>query len=159
MEIGEIEIAKQRCESVIRTIENLPLSTAITASCRRTLLKLASSELSFLSSLSSDPSPKPLRFSIFNHLFLLSLSLALILTLIFFPQSVSTLATLNQWYGFYSFRLSPAFRAFANRFLFRLVAFMLISFVLSEKFLYGSSSLIETLGTSPGTVIAMEAKV
>ncbi|VYS50901.1 unnamed protein product [Arabidopsis thaliana] len=64
MEIGEIEIAKQRCESVIRTIENLPLSTAITASCRRTLLKLASSELSFLSSLSSDPSPKPLSVNI-----------------------------------------------------------------------------------------------
>ncbi|KAG7589973.1 hypothetical protein ISN44_As07g021900 [Arabidopsis suecica] len=64
MEIGEIEIAKQRCESVIRTIENLPLSTAITASCRRTLLKLASSELSFLSSLSSVPSPQPLSVNI-----------------------------------------------------------------------------------------------
>ncbi|CAH8258039.1 unnamed protein product [Arabidopsis lyrata] len=64
MEIGEIEISKQRCESVIRTIENLPLSTAITASCRRTLLKLASSELSFLSSLSSVPSPQPLSVNI-----------------------------------------------------------------------------------------------
>ncbi|CAH2067060.1 unnamed protein product [Thlaspi arvense] len=64
MENGEIETAIKRCESVIRTIEHLPLSTAITASCRRTLLKLASSELSFLSSLASDPSPQPLSVNI-----------------------------------------------------------------------------------------------
>lgn len=64
MEIEEIETAKKRCESVIRIIEQLPLSTDITASCRRTLLKLASSELSFLSSLSSDPSPQPLSVNI-----------------------------------------------------------------------------------------------
>uniref|UniRef100_A0A1J3G9X3 UPF0415 protein C7orf25-like protein n=1 Tax=Noccaea caerulescens TaxID=107243 RepID=A0A1J3G9X3_NOCCA len=64
MEIEEIETAKKRCESVIRRIEQLPLSTAITASCRRTLLKLASSELSFLSSLSPDPSPQPLSVNI-----------------------------------------------------------------------------------------------
>ncbi|KAL0731727.1 hypothetical protein Bca4012_027821 [Brassica carinata] len=58
MEIGgEIETAKKRCESVINTINHLPLSSPITASCRSTLLKLASSELSFLSSL---PSPHPL---------------------------------------------------------------------------------------------------
>ncbi|CAA7043125.1 unnamed protein product [Microthlaspi erraticum] len=64
METEEIETAKKRCESVIRTIEQLPLSTAITPSCRRTLLKLASSELSFLSSLSADPSPQPLSVNI-----------------------------------------------------------------------------------------------
>ncbi|KAL1192192.1 hypothetical protein V5N11_008139 [Cardamine amara subsp. amara] len=64
MEIGEIETAKKRCKSVIRTIEKLPLSTTITASCRRTLLKLASSELSFLSSLSTDSSPPPLSVNI-----------------------------------------------------------------------------------------------
>ncbi|EOA35177.1 hypothetical protein CARUB_v10020322mg [Capsella rubella] len=64
MEIEEIETAKKRCKSVIRTIEKLPISTAITASCRRTLLKLASSELSFLSTLSSDPSPQPLSVNI-----------------------------------------------------------------------------------------------
>ncbi|ESQ27849.1 hypothetical protein EUTSA_v10018586mg [Eutrema salsugineum] len=64
MAIGEIETAKKRCESVIKTIEQLPLSTAITASCRRTLLKLASSELSFLSSLVTDPSPQPLSVNI-----------------------------------------------------------------------------------------------
>ncbi|KFK41779.1 hypothetical protein AALP_AA2G171000 [Arabis alpina] len=61
MEIGEIEKAKKRCESVITTIENLPLST----SCKRTLLKLASSELSFLSSLSTNhPSQNPLSINI-----------------------------------------------------------------------------------------------
>lgn len=62
---GEIETAKKRCESVIRTINHLPLSTSITASCRSTLLKLASSELSFLSSLATDPSPpQPLSVNI-----------------------------------------------------------------------------------------------
>ncbi|XP_010416143.1 PREDICTED: UPF0415 protein C7orf25 homolog [Camelina sativa] len=65
MEIEEVETAKNRCKSVIRTIEKLPISTSITASCRRTLLKLASSELSFLSSLSSsDPSLQPLSVNI-----------------------------------------------------------------------------------------------
>ncbi|CAN6852546.1 unnamed protein product [Brassica oleracea] len=64
MEIGEIETAKKRCESVIRTITHLPLSTSITASCRSTLLKLASSELSFLSSLATDPPPQPLSINI-----------------------------------------------------------------------------------------------
>ncbi|KAJ0229255.1 Uncharacterized protein HA466_0318120 [Hirschfeldia incana] len=53
MEMGEeIERAKKRCEYVINTINNLPSSSSpITA----TLLKLASSELSFLSSLATDP--------------------------------------------------------------------------------------------------------
>ncbi|KAF8090443.1 hypothetical protein N665_0476s0022 [Sinapis alba] len=66
MEIGEIETAKKRCESVINTINHLlPLSTSITPSCRSTLLKLASSELSFLSSLATDPSPhSPLSINI-----------------------------------------------------------------------------------------------
>ncbi|CAN8239645.1 unnamed protein product [Cochlearia groenlandica] len=58
MEIGEIETAKKRCESVIKTIEKLP------SSFRRTLLKLASSELSFLSSLSIVASPHPLSVNI-----------------------------------------------------------------------------------------------
>ncbi|XP_018453968.1 uncharacterized protein LOC108825124 isoform X2 [Raphanus sativus] len=59
---GEIETAKKRCESVINTINHLPSSssTPIIPSCLTTLLKLASSELSFLSSsLASPPHPPP----------------------------------------------------------------------------------------------------
>lgn len=49
----EVADAKKRCGDVIERIERLPASTNITASCKRTLLKLANSELSFLSRSSS----------------------------------------------------------------------------------------------------------
>ncbi|KAE8099861.1 hypothetical protein FH972_017806 [Carpinus fangiana] len=46
----EVELAKKRCMAVIGRIEGLPAaSTTLTGSCRRTLLKLAHSELAFLS--------------------------------------------------------------------------------------------------------------
>ncbi|KAJ4823952.1 hypothetical protein Tsubulata_016433 [Turnera subulata] len=45
----EIEAAKKRCTTVIHRITNLPERTNITSSCKGTLLKLAQSELSFLS--------------------------------------------------------------------------------------------------------------
>ncbi|XP_004299451.1 PREDICTED: UPF0415 protein C7orf25 homolog [Fragaria vesca subsp. vesca] len=52
----ELGAAKKRCRDVIERIERLPSSTKITPSCKRTLLKLAHSELSFLSrSTSSTP--------------------------------------------------------------------------------------------------------
>ncbi|XP_028756528.1 uncharacterized protein LOC114715806 [Neltuma alba] len=50
---AEVELAKQRCRFVIDRIQELPASTKITDSCRRTLLKLARSELSFLSCFAS----------------------------------------------------------------------------------------------------------
>lgn len=50
---AEVELAKQRCRFVIDRIQELPASSKITDSCRRTLLKLARSELSFLSRFSS----------------------------------------------------------------------------------------------------------
>ncbi|KAM5570218.1 UPF0415 protein C7orf25 [Rosa sericea] len=53
MELGD---AKKRCGDVIERIERLPGSTKITASCKRTLLKLARSELTFLSRVSSTSS-------------------------------------------------------------------------------------------------------
>ncbi|KAI9087922.1 hypothetical protein K1719_030252 [Acacia pycnantha] len=53
---AEVELAKQRCRFVIDRIQQLPASTKITDSCRRTLLKLARSELSFLSRFSSSSS-------------------------------------------------------------------------------------------------------
>ncbi|XP_010540035.1 PREDICTED: UPF0415 protein C7orf25 homolog isoform X2 [Tarenaya hassleriana] len=64
MGIGEVEAAKNRCKSVIRKIKKLPSTTA---SCHRTLLKLACSELSFLASLANDLSPQPLSVNI-GHL-------------------------------------------------------------------------------------------
>ncbi|KAI4347385.1 hypothetical protein L6164_008201 [Bauhinia variegata] len=63
---AEVELAKQRCRCVIDRIQELPAaSTIITDSCRRTLLKLAHAELSFLSR--SSPSSAPLSFNI-GHL-------------------------------------------------------------------------------------------
>ncbi|PRQ15760.1 hypothetical protein RchiOBHm_Chr7g0176951 [Rosa chinensis] len=66
MELGD---AKKRCGDVIERIERLPGSTKITASCKRTLLKLARSELRFLSrvSSSSTSSTPPLSVNI-GHL-------------------------------------------------------------------------------------------
>lgn len=55
----EVELAKQRCRAVIDRIEGLPASSStLTGSCRRTLLKLAHSELAFLSRCSSLPIPR-----------------------------------------------------------------------------------------------------
>ncbi|XP_027357872.1 uncharacterized protein LOC113867085 [Abrus precatorius] len=51
--VTKVEVAKQRCKCVIEAIDKLPSSTNITASCRRTLLKLARAELAFLSRASS----------------------------------------------------------------------------------------------------------
>lgn len=59
----EVADAKKRCGDVIERIERLPASTNITASCKRTLLKLARSELSFLSR-SSSSSSTPLSVNI-----------------------------------------------------------------------------------------------
>ena len=64
--IGEVELAKQRCRCVIDTVHRLPDTTNITDSCRRTLLKLALSELSFLSRPSSSfasSTSMPLRYT------------------------------------------------------------------------------------------------
>ncbi|CAJ2667073.1 unnamed protein product [Trifolium pratense] len=49
----KVEVAKQRCRFVIDAIHQLPSSSNITHSCKRTLLKLAHSELTFLSRPSS----------------------------------------------------------------------------------------------------------
>ncbi|KDO55960.1 hypothetical protein CISIN_1g013647mg [Citrus sinensis] len=49
----EIEALKQRCKGVIKRIEKLPSSTKIPESCKKTLFKLANSELNYLSRLSS----------------------------------------------------------------------------------------------------------
>jgi hypothetical protein len=56
---AQVEVAKQRCMCVIDAIHQLPSSSNITHSCKRTLLKLAHSELTFLSRPSSST---PLRF-------------------------------------------------------------------------------------------------
>ncbi|CAL1369137.1 unnamed protein product [Linum trigynum] len=57
----EIREASERCKRVIERVARLPASTNITDSCRRTLLKLANSELNFLSrssaSLATSPNP------------------------------------------------------------------------------------------------------
>ncbi|KAK9266233.1 hypothetical protein L1049_000020 [Liquidambar formosana] len=53
--LAVVEVAKNRCRAVIDRIVSLPLSK-ITDSCKRTLLRLAVSELSFLSRSSSNPS-------------------------------------------------------------------------------------------------------
>ncbi|KAL1319071.1 hypothetical protein HN51_071361 [Arachis hypogaea] len=56
--VAQVEAAKQRCSSVIVAIQHLPRgSTNITDSCRRTLLKSARAELSFLSRPSSSSTP------------------------------------------------------------------------------------------------------
>ncbi|CAN0902200.1 hypothetical protein LINGRAHAP2_LOCUS21848 [Linum grandiflorum] len=57
----EIKSASVRCKRVIERVGRLPPSTNITESCKRTLLKLANSELNFLSRSSSslDSSPPP----------------------------------------------------------------------------------------------------
>lgn len=47
----EIEAAKRRCTDLINSINRLPESTNLTHSCRRTLLKLVHSDLTFLCSL------------------------------------------------------------------------------------------------------------
>ncbi|CAI0400155.1 unnamed protein product [Linum tenue] len=66
----EIREASERCKRVIERVARLPASTNITDSCRRTLLKLANSELNFLSrssaSLATSPNP-PLSVNI-GHL-------------------------------------------------------------------------------------------
>ncbi|XP_057968984.1 uncharacterized protein LOC131158261 [Malania oleifera] len=54
-----VEEAKTRCRRVMDRIERLPYSTNITPSSKRTLLRLANSELSFLSSSSSSSSSSP----------------------------------------------------------------------------------------------------
>lgn len=66
---AQVELAKQRCMSVIDRIQDLPANTKITDSCRRTLLKLARSELTFLARFSSSATVSaPLRFvSILNQ--------------------------------------------------------------------------------------------
>ncbi|WJX71726.1 hypothetical protein P8452_55690 [Trifolium repens] len=46
---AQVEVAKQRCMCFIDAIHQLPSSSNITHSCKRTLLKLAHSELTFLS--------------------------------------------------------------------------------------------------------------
>ncbi|CAK8532359.1 unnamed protein product [Lathyrus sativus] len=51
--VAQVEVAKQRCRCVIDSIHQLPSSSNITHSCRRTLLKLARAELDFLSQPSS----------------------------------------------------------------------------------------------------------
>ncbi|CAJ1952351.1 unnamed protein product [Sphenostylis stenocarpa] len=51
--VAQVEVAKQRCKCVIDAIDKLPCSTNITQSCKRTLLKLARAELTFLSRPSS----------------------------------------------------------------------------------------------------------
>ncbi|VVA21339.1 PREDICTED: UPF0415 [Prunus dulcis] len=64
---AQVELAKKRCRDVIDRIEGLPASTKITASCRRTLLKLAHSELTFLCrccSSTSSSSSTPLNLSV-----------------------------------------------------------------------------------------------
>ncbi|KAI5330656.1 hypothetical protein L3X38_030054 [Prunus dulcis] len=66
---AQVELAKKRCRDVIDRIEGLPASTKITASCRRTLLKLAHSELTFLCrccSSTSSSSSTPLNLSNFG---------------------------------------------------------------------------------------------
>ncbi|KAA8541258.1 hypothetical protein F0562_025135 [Nyssa sinensis] len=57
-----VETAKKRCRAVIDRIESLPSSSNITISCKKTLFRLADSEMSFLSRLSSSlPSiPNPI---------------------------------------------------------------------------------------------------
>ncbi|ONI09567.1 hypothetical protein PRUPE_5G245000 [Prunus persica] len=64
---AQVELAKKRCRDVIDRIEGLPASTKITASCRRTLLKLAHSELTFLCrccSSTASSSSTPLNLSV-----------------------------------------------------------------------------------------------
>ncbi|XP_057446547.1 uncharacterized protein LOC130738543 [Lotus japonicus] len=51
--VAQVELVKQRCRCVIDAIHQLPSSSNITQSCRRTLLKLADAELAFLSRPSS----------------------------------------------------------------------------------------------------------
>lgn len=64
----QVESARNRCSRVIDTIHKLPSQTNITESCKRTLLKLAQSELHFLSSRStSTPHHTPLSVNI-GHL-------------------------------------------------------------------------------------------
>ncbi|KAJ1380551.1 hypothetical protein SESBI_45920 [Sesbania bispinosa] len=53
--VSQVEVAKQRCRCVIDAIHQLPSSSNITHSCRRTLLKLARAEHAFLSRPSSTP--------------------------------------------------------------------------------------------------------
>ncbi|CAL0303413.1 unnamed protein product [Lupinus luteus] len=55
--VAQVEAAKQRCKCVIDAIQQLPGSTKITDSCRRTLLKYARAELAFLSRPSSSLVP------------------------------------------------------------------------------------------------------
>ncbi|CAK7338655.1 unnamed protein product [Dovyalis caffra] len=64
----QVEAARKRCSRVIDTINKLPSQTNITESCKRTLLKLAKSELHFLSSrFTSTLHHKPLSVNI-GHL-------------------------------------------------------------------------------------------
>lgn len=66
--IAQVEIAKQRCICVIDSIQQLPSSSNITHSCKRTLLKLARADLAFLSrTSSSSSSSSPLSVNI-GHL-------------------------------------------------------------------------------------------
>ncbi|XP_047149494.1 uncharacterized protein LOC124821623 isoform X1 [Vigna umbellata] len=65
--VAQVEVAKQRCKCVIDAIDKLPCSTNITHSCKRTLLKLARADLSFLSRPSSSSSSGPLSVNI-GHL-------------------------------------------------------------------------------------------
>ncbi|KAJ6402277.1 hypothetical protein OIU84_014379 [Salix udensis] len=64
----QVEAARKRCSRAIDTIHKLPSQSNITESCKRTLLKLAQSELHFLSSCStSTPHHTPLSVNI-GHL-------------------------------------------------------------------------------------------
>ncbi|KAL5854914.1 hypothetical protein ACOSQ4_004716 [Xanthoceras sorbifolium] len=59
----QVEIAKKRCKGVIERIGRLPPSTNITDSCKQSLLKLAFSELNFLSCCFSSSNPIQLPLS------------------------------------------------------------------------------------------------
>ncbi|KAJ6364404.1 hypothetical protein OIU76_029369 [Salix suchowensis] len=64
----QVEAARKRCSRAIDTIHKLPSQSNITESCKRTLLKLAQSELHFLSACStSTPHHTPLSVNI-GHL-------------------------------------------------------------------------------------------
>ncbi|KAL5854776.1 hypothetical protein ACOSQ4_004578 [Xanthoceras sorbifolium] len=58
-----VKIAKKRCKGVIERIGRLPPSTNITDSCKQSLLKLAFSELNFLSRCFSSSNPIQLPLS------------------------------------------------------------------------------------------------
>lgn len=70
----QLELAKKRCRGVIDRIEALPVFTSkINASCQRTLLKLAQSELSFLCRSSSALNSLRFVHSMYSHFILLGL--------------------------------------------------------------------------------------